>query len=288
MTISVVVPVHDGAALVEGCVRSMLGEVESLGGEVVVVDDASRDSSAEVASRAGATVVALATASGPYAARNAGWRAARHDVVAFVDVRCRAAGGWAGSVLAAFGDDDVAVVGGDVSVAHGATLAARTAVELQPLRLQRPDEVTFLPFAPTCNLVVRRRALEAAGGFAPVRGGGDVDLCWWIQHEGVGTFRAEPAAQLRWTPRPTMRGLLEQLHRYGFNHGRVARAWSDAGCPVPVGHGPVRTALHAVRSHERPWRSTTWAAGAARAAYDVGLAAGMDTVDPALGPGGRG
>lgn len=288
MTLSVVVPVHDGAGLVDACVRSMLAEVGPLDGEVVVVDDASRDATAEVAARSGATVVSQIAATGPYEARNAGWRGARHDVVAFVDVRCRADAGWAAAVLRGFADDDVAVLGGDVLVTDGATLAARTAAELQPLRLQRPDEATFLPFAPTCNLAVRRLALEAAGGFARVRGGGDVDLCWWVQHHGVGTFRAEPAARLTWTPRETMRGLLEQFHRYGFNHGRVARAWSGAGCPAPARHGPVRTAAHTVRADGRPWRSTTWAAGVARAAYDVGLDRGMDTVDPELGPGGRG
>lgn len=53
--------------------------------EIVVVDDASDDSSLETAERLGARVIRLSRNSGPAGARNAGWNAATQPYIAFLD-----------------------------------------------------------------------------------------------------------------------------------------------------------------------------------------------------------
>ncbi|MEA2293682.1 MAG: hypothetical protein QOE86_1321, partial [Solirubrobacteraceae bacterium] len=57
LPVSVVVPAHDSAGTVARAVRSALEQVPAAPSEVIVVDDASADGTAEAAEAAGARVV---------------------------------------------------------------------------------------------------------------------------------------------------------------------------------------------------------------------------------------
>ncbi len=286
MSVSVVLPVRDEESLVHAAVTGFVAAVRSAGGEVLVVDDASADATATRAEEAGARVIRRTEPGGPYVARNQGWPETIHPVVVFVDVRCRPLAGWARAIVSAFDDPAVAVVGGDVHVRGGRSLAERTANHMQPLQLSDAASAPFLPYAPTCHLAVRRSALEKVGGFAEVRGGGDVDLCWAIQHGGVGAFRAQPDAVLDWQPRTSVKELLAQLRRYGDNHGRLCAAWADAGCTRPPSPPAWRTLLHSLRhpGPDRPSVPVALTAARGRAAYAAGLRKGLATGDDRLGP----
>ena len=79
LTVTVVVPVRDHADGLR-CLVESLGDVP-----MVVVDDGSSDSDAVIGAAGAARVIRHDRALGPAAARNAGWRAATTDLVAFVD-----------------------------------------------------------------------------------------------------------------------------------------------------------------------------------------------------------
>jgi glycosyltransferase involved in cell wall biosynthesis len=81
--VSVVVPTFDGEALIERCLRSLLAQ-EGVALDVVVVDDGSRDRTAELASAYPVRVV-VRSHEGVAAARNAGVHCARAPLVAFCD-----------------------------------------------------------------------------------------------------------------------------------------------------------------------------------------------------------
>ncbi|HEX2602825.1 MAG TPA: glycosyltransferase family 2 protein [Gemmatimonadaceae bacterium] len=85
--LSVVVPVHDGAATLAGCLNAILGsDLERDCFEIIVVDDASNDRSAIIAARSADTVIRLAGRhSGSAYARNRGAEIARGRTIAFVD-----------------------------------------------------------------------------------------------------------------------------------------------------------------------------------------------------------
>jgi GT2 family glycosyltransferase len=83
-TITVVVPVRNGGRLLEQCLRRLQGSRHKPL-ECIVVDDGSTDDSAECARRFGARVLSTSGRRGPAHARNLGARAARGDVLLFVD-----------------------------------------------------------------------------------------------------------------------------------------------------------------------------------------------------------
>jgi glycosyltransferase involved in cell wall biosynthesis len=81
--VSAVVPAHDEAATVAGVVAALIAH--PLIDDVIVVDDASTDGTAERAREAGARVVSMPENGGKAAAMERGVAAARHDVVFFSD-----------------------------------------------------------------------------------------------------------------------------------------------------------------------------------------------------------
>jgi glycosyltransferase involved in cell wall biosynthesis len=84
--VSVIMPVHNGAPFLRGAVESVFAQGWRPV-EVVVVDDGSTDETPAIARDLGERVQLLRQANaGPAAARNAGIRAARGPLIAFLDV----------------------------------------------------------------------------------------------------------------------------------------------------------------------------------------------------------
>lgn len=116
--VSVIVPVHNAARWLERCVASLLGQTLA-GLEILLVDDASSDTSAALAKRAAAQYpdrirsLWLESGRGPGAARNAGLNIARGRYVGFVDADDAVEPGMFAKLLAAAEDAgaEVAVCG---------------------------------------------------------------------------------------------------------------------------------------------------------------------------------
>ncbi len=84
--LSVIVPVRDGASfLAESLLALRASDLPSEAWELIVVDDASRDASADVAERFADVVVRRAESSGPATARNHGVQQSRGDTLVFID-----------------------------------------------------------------------------------------------------------------------------------------------------------------------------------------------------------
>lgn len=164
--VTVVVPTYrrmDGLVrLVEGLSAQTLTSGDW---EVVIVDDGSGLEAAENIDRLAADaafpvrVIHLDPGGGPAAARNAGWRAASAELIAFIDDDCVPGPEWLSAGLAEFSDPAVGVV-------QGRTLrpADSDGYSHTPLTVVR-EVLTPSPWFEACNVFYRRSALEAVGGF---------------------------------------------------------------------------------------------------------------------------
>lgn len=157
--ISFIVPAHNEAQLLGATLAALHAAAASVGQpcEIIVVDDASTDATAQVARDGGARVVRVEHRH-IAATRNAGARAASGDVLMFVDADTCIDPGVVEAALGALRDG---AVGGGATVrlagrlAHHERLAAHFAA--WALRLTR--------LAPGCFVFCTRVAFEAIGGF---------------------------------------------------------------------------------------------------------------------------
>lgn len=170
----VLVPARDEAARIAACVRSA-------GGRVIVLDDGSTDGTADVAAGAGATV--RRGAAPPPGWLGKAWAchqlaaATDADVLVFVDADVELAPGAVPAAIALLDNHDLDVVC-PFPRQHAEGWAERLVQPLLqwswlttlPLRLAERSPRPSLTAACGQFLVVRRAALERAGGFAAVRG----------------------------------------------------------------------------------------------------------------------
>ena len=204
MRASVVIPAHNAGDALPSLLRSL--EAQTLcrdAFEVVVVDNASTDTTAAVAASGGARVVSEPRPSRARA-RNAGVGAALADRIAFVDAECEADPGWLEALLRCL--DRSPVVAGPVRLRLP---AAPNALERFDVlwRFHQREHVERDGWAASANLAVTRAAFDAVGGFDPSyrQIGEDVDLCLraaaagypiafcadaWISHPAEGSLAA--------------------------------------------------------------------------------------------------
>lgn len=191
-----VVPTVDRVALLDRCLAG-LARPQDADFEVIVVHDGHPGVAAVVDRWGDRLPVRRLTISERSAAakRNAGWRAAEADVIAFTDDDCQPGAGWLGAALAELGPE-IDLVQGRVEPhpddAHVTGPFART------LQVSEASD-TY----PNANLVYRRRALERVGGFDEAfwGGGEDTDLAWRVIESGGGVAFA-PAALVHHAVRP--------------------------------------------------------------------------------------
>jgi glycosyltransferase involved in cell wall biosynthesis len=115
MRSSVIIPCRNAARTVGDAVASAFGQSEPPA-EVVVVDDASTDGSADAARSAGARVISSTARRYAGGARNAGIDATQGDLLAFLDADAVAPRDWLARVRRVFEiDSSIAGVGGRIA-----------------------------------------------------------------------------------------------------------------------------------------------------------------------------
>ena len=156
---SFVIPAHDEAALLGDTLAALQAAADQLqlNYEVVVVDDASTDGTADIARRAGARVLQVSHRH-IAATRNAGAGIATGARLVFVDADTRVDATVLSAAVAAM---DAGAVGGGCAVrlAGKVRLTERwfTALVMQVFRITR--------IAPGCFIFCTREAFDRAGGF---------------------------------------------------------------------------------------------------------------------------
>jgi GT2 family glycosyltransferase len=224
--VSVILPFHGSPA--EGAeALAALGALRLRPADELILVDNTPAGAVSNGHQEQTAVLAAPARQSSYHARNRGAERARNDWLLFVDADCRLPPSLlddyfrAGPVPEGVG----AVAGAVVGDPDQDALAARYARSRRHL-----DQADHLredpPYAITANLLVRRDAWSAVGGFAEgVRSGGDTDFSWRLQDAGWRlAYRHEALVEHR--HRESVRALARQHVRYGAG-------WRWLGRPRP-------------------------------------------------------
>lgn len=217
-TVTVIVPVYNGAETVRGCIESLLSqEYPADRFQIIVVDNDSDDDTARIVQQYPVTLLHERDRQSSYAARNRGLQHATGEIVAFTDADCLPERDWVSYLAAAFAAPEVAGAGGHIQDAAPGNDVERFVAEVQPLRnFQRLGEGHHLSLV-TANAAYRRTTLEAVDGFDErMQTGGDLDLSWRVQQQGLGEIVYVPQAIVQHRHRNTQKGMYDQFRRYGY------------------------------------------------------------------------
>ena len=165
--VSVVVPTRDRARYLDVTLASLADQDFAEPYEVIVIDDGSRDATAEVIGRRGVKSLTHDPPRGPNAARNEGAGAAEADLIALIDDDVRAPRGWLSALVdGARRHPEALVFGGPIHARLEGPAPRSCGRELPPVTTLElgPDDVeTDLVWS--ANMLLRREALELAGPF---------------------------------------------------------------------------------------------------------------------------
>ena len=190
VAVSVIVPARDASATLPRTLEALAAQDLDEPYEVIVVDDASTDGTADAAERATCPVTLVRERGvGPGPARNSGAAAASGDVLAFTDADCFPAPGWLREGVRAVADADL----------------VQGRVEPDPASAYGPFDRSVTVDAErglyeTANLIVSRTLFERLGGFEdwlPARIGKplaeDLWFGWRARRAGARTAFSESA-----------------------------------------------------------------------------------------------
>ncbi len=225
--ISVVVPTRNNEStireLLDSLARQRYGDFE------VILADSSTDRTPEIASGYPFVRVVRVPPTGLNAARNAGVREARGEIVAFTDGDCRVPPDWLESIAEFFARrPEAAAVGGSVLTPPelaGSVVAEYYNKPLWPMMAIYGEEVeiTARNFhrvrVPSGNNVAFRRAVLLENPFDEgIRGGYDeVELLWRLCARGYRVY-ASPALRVEHFHTRSLRKLLRRAFSYGRGH----------------------------------------------------------------------
>jgi GT2 family glycosyltransferase len=160
--LTVVVPTRDRADRLVGCLDWLRKSVAAQD-EVLVVDSASSTGETERVAKQYDVRYVRVDQPGASRARNAGWRAATHELIAFIDDDVRVDSDWADAMARALAEPDVMFVTGWIGV------SGESQPDPQPLMVdpvsRRLDRETRGAFGASANVGARRAALQQVGGF---------------------------------------------------------------------------------------------------------------------------
>jgi glycosyltransferase involved in cell wall biosynthesis len=212
---SVVVATYNGSRTLQNCLES-LQRLNYPDYEVIVVDDGSTDRTPEVAKRFPQVRYLRQTNQGLSAARNAGIRAARGEIVAFTDDDCRADEDWLYYLIGDLLRTDFVGIGGHnfLPPEDSCVAAAVMASPGGPAHVMLTDREA--EHIPGCNMAFFKWALEEVGMFNPIyrKAGDDVDLCWRLQERNF-KIGFSPAGFVWHYRRSTVKAYLKQQTGYG-------------------------------------------------------------------------
>ena len=239
---SVIIPARDAGRWLGACLDAVAAQTAAPAHEVIVVDDASVDTTGQLArSHPAVTRVVAGSGRGSYAARNAAVAVAAGELLAFTDADCVPDPGWlaAGADAIKRGAD---LAGGEVVSTAAGQLNAWERYD-RAVYLRQDELVREERFAATANLFVRRAVVDDLGGFdGSLRSGGDYEFGRRATSAGYRLVYA-PEASVVHRPRASLQETWHLHRRLGAGWAALARKGAR---PVIREDGALRISLGSV------------------------------------------
>jgi colanic acid/amylovoran biosynthesis glycosyltransferase len=236
--VSVVMPFYGDSGDARGALQALDVLALRPQDEIVVADN-SREGSmlAEVGDRSSPKVVGATDQFGSYYARNAGAEVAAGEWLLFLDSDCVPPADLIDAYFANPPGERCGILAGGVEgSAEQQSAVARWSRSRSALRSEVLSEEYEQKMGVTANLMARRDAWEAVGGFQErIRSHGDTEFCWRVQDAGWELMHA-PDAAVEHLHRETVGALARVSARYGAGAAWLNRHRPES-CPKPR---PVR------------------------------------------------
>lgn len=237
-SVSVVVPVLDGAATIAATLTGLLNQAPSpCSAEILVVDNGSTDATRAIVATFPVQLLTESTP-GPAAARNRGLHAARAAIVAHLDADTLPTRRWLAEIAAPFADPSVTQVAGRMLGHRPSTPAERYYARCFLDRDEENTRAEGFPFAASGNMAVRRDAALAVGGWDETfRVAQDVDLSFRLLRRFGTPIRYQPGALVFVRTSRTLAELRRRAFKYGQGRAKLWLQYREAAA-----WGPRRTA----------------------------------------------
>jgi mycofactocin system glycosyltransferase len=226
--VSIIIPVRNRADEITACLQSLDKlDYPPEKREVIVVDDASDDTTPEQVSAFPVQLIPLKERRQASFCRNLAAQKAKGEILAFLDSDCLADPLWLKELIPAFTDPSNGAVGGMVDSwgnEKGLDRYERVKSSLNmgswPKSSREENHFFYLP---SCNLLVRRTLFLRLGGFREdMCVGEDVDFCWRLQDLGHH-IEYRPVGRVYHKHRNTVRHFCTRRFDYGTSEPLLQR-----------------------------------------------------------------
>lgn len=163
----------------------------------------------------------------PARKRNRGAQLSKGEILAFIDDDTRPQPGWLQAALVHFQDSHIGAVGGpSITPTDDPFWAQVSGAVYESWMMSGGERLRYHPTTacdvedfPSCNLLVRRSAFEAVGGFrTDFWPGEDTEFCLALIQNGF-RIRYEPRAMIEHHRRSSLAQHFKQLASYGLHRG---------------------------------------------------------------------
>ncbi|MAG21769.1 MAG: glycosyl transferase family 2 [Candidatus Diapherotrites archaeon] len=185
MKASVIIPAYNAERSIGACLAS-LQEQSFKDFETIVVDDGSKDRTAEVVKSFKGVKLFVQANTGPAAARNLGAEKSSGKIIIFLDSDCVTTMDWLKEMLAPFAESEVAGVQGRYKTEQNKIVARFVQLEIEE-RYEKMARHKYIDFIGSYAAAYRKNVFDKMNGFDtsfPMASGEDTDLSFRISKAG--------------------------------------------------------------------------------------------------------
>lgn len=225
MNLSVIVPAFNAETTLPALLES-LSDQSYRDFEIVVIDDASRDRTSQIASSYNCKFISLSKNQGPAFCRNIGAQNAKGRILVFTDSDCRADRYWLENIDKFFSQNDAEVMMGRVVLMPSTLLGDSISALGFPAggaigfeKIWRVDQYGFTDSLSSCNCAIRKDNFDKVGGFDtsfPYPGGEDSLLAHSLRRMNY-RIKYYPSALVYHDARDSLTGFLKWQFRRGIS-----------------------------------------------------------------------